>query len=285
MPTGASSDTFPRQYARTRRLTLGEPRNITVSPDGRRVVFVRSRGGERSRQLPVGAGSGSRLRGRAPRGRSDRAALRRSDEADLPPAERARRERAREGAGGVVAYATDAAGDGGRLRAVRPPVRGRPRLRCCSRARRGWAGVRPPPRPDRPGGWPTSAVAGSASPSWTAPAASWPAMTTRTSRGDRPSSSPPRRWTVTGATGGRPTARPSSPRGRHLPGRPAGGSATRPPGHAADRARLPGGRHGQRRCDALGARPRRQPARDPTGTAGASRTWSTCSGPSTTGSC
>ena len=45
-PDGASSeDTFPRQYARTHRLTLGEPRTITVSPDGRRVVFVRSRGG------------------------------------------------------------------------------------------------------------------------------------------------------------------------------------------------------------------------------------------------
>ena len=40
-----SEDTFPRQYARTRRLTLGEPRTIAVSPDGRRVVFIRSRGG------------------------------------------------------------------------------------------------------------------------------------------------------------------------------------------------------------------------------------------------
>ena len=33
-----SEDTFPRQYARTQRLTLGEPRNVVVSPDGRRVV-------------------------------------------------------------------------------------------------------------------------------------------------------------------------------------------------------------------------------------------------------
>ena len=38
-------ETFPRQYARTQRLTLGEPRNVTVSPDGRRVVFARSGGG------------------------------------------------------------------------------------------------------------------------------------------------------------------------------------------------------------------------------------------------
>ena len=40
------SDTFPRQYARTQRLTLGEPRNVTVSPDGSRAVFLRSRAGD-----------------------------------------------------------------------------------------------------------------------------------------------------------------------------------------------------------------------------------------------
>ena len=40
------SDTFPRQYARTQRLTLGEPRNVTVSPDGERAVFLRSRAGD-----------------------------------------------------------------------------------------------------------------------------------------------------------------------------------------------------------------------------------------------
>jgi dipeptidyl-peptidase 4 len=40
------TDTFPRQYARTRHLTLGEPRNLVVSPDGARVVFLRSRGGD-----------------------------------------------------------------------------------------------------------------------------------------------------------------------------------------------------------------------------------------------
>ncbi len=40
------ADTFPRQYARTRRLTLGEPRNFVVSPDGNRVVFVRSGAGD-----------------------------------------------------------------------------------------------------------------------------------------------------------------------------------------------------------------------------------------------
>ena len=39
------ADTFPRQHARTQRLTLGEPRNLLVSPDGARVVFCRSAGG------------------------------------------------------------------------------------------------------------------------------------------------------------------------------------------------------------------------------------------------
>ena len=38
-------DTFPRQYARTRRFTLGEPRDLVVSADGKRLVFARSRGG------------------------------------------------------------------------------------------------------------------------------------------------------------------------------------------------------------------------------------------------
>ena len=38
--------TFPRQYARTQRLTLGDPRTVTVSPDGQRVVFCRSASGD-----------------------------------------------------------------------------------------------------------------------------------------------------------------------------------------------------------------------------------------------
>ena len=40
------SDTFPRQHARTQRFTLGDPRNLVVSPDGARVVFARSRAGD-----------------------------------------------------------------------------------------------------------------------------------------------------------------------------------------------------------------------------------------------
>ena len=38
------SSPYPRQSARTQRYTLGEPRDVVVSPDGRRIVFLRSRG-------------------------------------------------------------------------------------------------------------------------------------------------------------------------------------------------------------------------------------------------
>src|SRR5262245_20907711 len=97
-------DTFPRQYARTQRLTLGEPRNITVSPDGRRVVFARSRGGSDPVNClwVMDAATGEETLIADPR-----ALLAGEGEEDLPPAERARRERARESAGGVVAYATN----------------------------------------------------------------------------------------------------------------------------------------------------------------------------------
>jgi dipeptidyl-peptidase-4 len=36
-------DDFPRQLARTRRFTLGVPRAVTVSRDGGRVLFLRTR--------------------------------------------------------------------------------------------------------------------------------------------------------------------------------------------------------------------------------------------------
>lgn len=42
---------FPRQFARTRRFTLGTPRQFTVSPDGERVLFVRSASGTDARGL------------------------------------------------------------------------------------------------------------------------------------------------------------------------------------------------------------------------------------------
>ena len=44
-PVTPERDSFPRQHARTQRFTLGEPRDLVVSPDGGRVVFARSAGG------------------------------------------------------------------------------------------------------------------------------------------------------------------------------------------------------------------------------------------------
>ncbi|HEY4333654.1 MAG TPA: prolyl oligopeptidase family serine peptidase [Ilumatobacteraceae bacterium] len=98
--------TFPRQYARTQRLTLGEPRNVTVSPDGLRVVFLRSAAGDD----PVNCLWVLDLTSGTERLIADpRELLAEGDDSAVPAAERARRERSREGAGGVVGYATDAA--------------------------------------------------------------------------------------------------------------------------------------------------------------------------------
>ena len=98
----ADDRSFLRRYAKTRRFTLGQPRDIKIAQDGRRISFLRSVAGDDPmtalwmldldsleervvcdpRDLPAAAG-------------------------DLPPEERARRERAREGAAGIVAYALD----------------------------------------------------------------------------------------------------------------------------------------------------------------------------------
>ena len=99
------TDSFPRRQARTRRFTLGAPRGFTISPDGDRVVFLRSRGGTD----PVTCLWTLDLTTGAERLVADPAALDSAGDEDLPPEERARRERSREQAGGVVGYATDRA--------------------------------------------------------------------------------------------------------------------------------------------------------------------------------
>ncbi|MFD9614226.1 prolyl oligopeptidase family serine peptidase [Streptomyces sp. NPDC059083] len=99
---------FPRQHARTQRFTLGVPRGFSVSPDGERVVFVRSGSGtDRSHRLwvldlPRDGAPGERVA-------ADPAELLAGAEEELSPEERARRERSREGSAGIVAYAVDAA--------------------------------------------------------------------------------------------------------------------------------------------------------------------------------
>ncbi|SEK28363.1 S9 family peptidase [Streptacidiphilus jiangxiensis] len=104
----AQEITFPRQFSRTQRFSLGAPRSFAVSPDGRRVAFLRSRGGtERANLLFVLDLSNEA----APfeRVAADPVALLGGGEEHLSAEERARRERAREGSAGVIAFATDAA--------------------------------------------------------------------------------------------------------------------------------------------------------------------------------
>ena len=100
-----TSDSFPRRHARTQRFTLGAPRAFTVAPDGTRVVFLRSTSGtDRASSLWV-----LDVRDGGERVAADPRALLGGDSEELPPEERARRERSREGGAGIVGYATDAA--------------------------------------------------------------------------------------------------------------------------------------------------------------------------------
>ncbi|MEV0318788.1 prolyl oligopeptidase family serine peptidase [Streptomyces sp. NPDC050658] len=97
---------FPRQHARTQRFTLGAPRAFTVAPDGSRVAFLRSSSGtDRANQLWVL----DLADGVAERVAADPQALLNGAAERLSAAERARRERSREGGAGIVGYATDAA--------------------------------------------------------------------------------------------------------------------------------------------------------------------------------
>lgn len=99
------ADSFPRQSARTRRFTLGQPRTPVVSADGSRVLFLRSPGGSDPMTClwvyDVTAGAERLL--------VDPARLLAGGDEDLPAEERARRERARETAGGIVGFAADRA--------------------------------------------------------------------------------------------------------------------------------------------------------------------------------
>ncbi|MCQ3807895.1 MAG: prolyl oligopeptidase family serine peptidase [Acidimicrobiaceae bacterium] len=98
--TGRGS--FPRRHALTRGFTLGAPRNIRVSADGQRVVFLRSSGPTDPVNslwlLDVAKGTERLVVDAAELG---------PEQAVQPAAERARRERARESAGGIVSYDVD----------------------------------------------------------------------------------------------------------------------------------------------------------------------------------
>jgi dipeptidyl-peptidase 4 len=98
-----NDSSFLRLQARTQRFTLGTPRGFQVSPDGRRVLFLRTASGEDRQhilwRLDVEIGEETRL--------ADPAVLLGGAE-ELSAEERARRERSREQGGGVVGNATDA---------------------------------------------------------------------------------------------------------------------------------------------------------------------------------
>jgi dipeptidyl-peptidase 4 len=94
---------FPRQYARTQRFALGVPHDFTVAPDGSRVAFLRSRSGTDPGNClwvrDVGSGAEHMV--------ADPELILAGAAENLPPEERARRERVRQAGSGVVAYATD----------------------------------------------------------------------------------------------------------------------------------------------------------------------------------
>ncbi len=100
------TDSFPRQYARTQRFTLGEPRNLVVSPDGDRIVFLRSSAGDDP--------ANSLWVHDVPTGEEREVAdphhlLATGDAGAVTDEERARRERTRDGSTGITSYATDSA--------------------------------------------------------------------------------------------------------------------------------------------------------------------------------
>lgn len=100
---GDPAVSFPRQEARTRRFSLGAPRSFTVSPDGERVVFLRSPAGDN----PVTSLWVFETTTGVEREVASAASILGGSKEELSDEERARRERSRELAGGIVGYACD----------------------------------------------------------------------------------------------------------------------------------------------------------------------------------
>lgn len=91
-----SADDYPRQYARTHRFAFGAPNTFTVSPDGQRVLFLRTRSS-------TDAASGLWLLEDG----AERLVYDPTAEGELSVEEKARRERMRVHTSGVVGYSTD----------------------------------------------------------------------------------------------------------------------------------------------------------------------------------
>ena len=103
--TDAEQTTFPRQHARTQRFSLGVPRAFTPAPDGSRIVLLRSKTGADAVTCLWTADPATgalTLIADPVQLLSDGAAE------ELTETEKARRERSRQGAAGIVDYAVDA---------------------------------------------------------------------------------------------------------------------------------------------------------------------------------
>jgi len=100
------SDTFPRQYARTQRFTLGAPRDFTVTEQGGCVLFLRSSGSDD----PINSLWALDTATGTERVVVDPRELASAVREEIPAAEQARRERVRESAAGITSYAIDATG-------------------------------------------------------------------------------------------------------------------------------------------------------------------------------
>ena len=99
------TESFPRQSAATRNFQLGAPRSFQVSESGAQVLFLRSDSGRDSVNSLWIYDVAKRIETKFA---DPRVLL--ADDAEVPAAERARRERMRETTSGITSYSTDRTG-------------------------------------------------------------------------------------------------------------------------------------------------------------------------------
>jgi len=99
------TESFPRQSAATRNFQLGAPRSFQVCESGEQVLFLRSDSGRDAVNSLWIYDVANRIETKFA---DPRALL--ADDAEVPAAERARRERMRETTSGITSYSTDNAG-------------------------------------------------------------------------------------------------------------------------------------------------------------------------------